>query len=364
MPDTGRAAVMTQVGGPLEFYTFPLPEVGPGEVFVRVSCCTICGSDLLSWTGKRPAPVPLILGHEIVGTIVEMGQGLTHDGKDRPLRVGDRLTWSMMNSCGRCEFCRDKGLPMKCRTLRKYGHDSCAAPPHFIGGLAEYCLLGAGTYLLSIPDSLTDEEACPANCALATVVAGWEAAALQPLERVLILGAGALGFYAAALASHAGCTQVIVTDVLSHRLEAIRAFGATDILDGAALTGADLVAAVRDLTGGHGVDAVMEVAGVPDLIPVGLKCLRIGGRLIAHGTTFPGATCTLDASELVFRWLSLRGVHNYDARHLRRGVDFLAQAKDRFPFARLVGERFSLDRVNEALALARGRQAIRVAVHP
>jgi threonine dehydrogenase-like Zn-dependent dehydrogenase len=97
---------------------------------------------------------------------------------------------------------------------------------------------------------------------------------------------------------------------------------------------------------------------------VGLRCLRTGGRFIEHGTTYPGATCTLDASELVFRWLTLRGVHNYDARHLRRGLDFLTQTKGRFPFDRLVAQRFPLDRVNEALALAQSRQAIRVAVRP
>jgi alcohol dehydrogenase len=364
MPKTGRAAVMIKPGAPLTLHTYPVPKAGAGEILVRVTCCTICGSDLLSWTGRRPAPTPLILGHEIVGEIVALGSGVTHDGGDRPLRAGDRVSWSMMDSCGRCDFCCDKGLPMKCRRLRKYGHDSCEPPPHFVGGLAEYCLLGAGTYVIRIPDGLTDEEACPANCALATVVAGWEAAALRPLERVLILGAGALGIYAAALANHSGCERIVVTDVLPHRLESVRAFGATDTLDTRNLSGDAIVRAVRDITGGRGVDAVMEVAGVPDLIPVGLRCLRTGGRFIEHGTTYPGATCTLDASELVFRWLTLRGVHNYDARHLRHGLDFLAQTKGRFPFDRLVTRGFPLEQANDALALAQSREAIRVAVRP
>jgi D-arabinose 1-dehydrogenase-like Zn-dependent alcohol dehydrogenase len=94
---------------------------------------------------------------------------------------------------------------MKCRYLKKYGHDSCADPPHFNGGFAEYCYITPGTGVIKIPDELSDLEAAPANCALATVVAGWESAGLRPFENVLIQGAGALGLYAAALARHYGC---------------------------------------------------------------------------------------------------------------------------------------------------------------
>ena len=108
---------------------------------------------------------------------------------------------------------------MKCRHLKKYGHDSCEKPPHFIGGFAEYCYITPGTCVIKVPDNLTDEEVAPANCALATVIAGWEAAAVKPFENVLIQGAGALGFYAAALARHYGCRRIIVNDILDHRLE-------------------------------------------------------------------------------------------------------------------------------------------------
>ncbi|MHB8053500.1 MAG: hypothetical protein ACYDEZ_09495, partial [Methanoregula sp.] len=96
----------------------------------------------------------------------------------------------------------------------------------------------------------------------------------------------------------------------------------------------------------------------------GLKCLRIGGRYIEHGSTFPGANVTLDFSEIVFRCLTVRGVHNYDTRHLQGAVDFLAQAKGTFPFHKLVTDRFSLDEINQAMNLARSGKAIRVAIVP
>jgi L-iditol 2-dehydrogenase len=359
-----RAAVMTKTNGDLEIREYPLPRVEKGAILVRITCCTICGSDILCWSGRKKAPVPMILGHEIVGKIVEMGEGVAFDSGNRKLHVGDRITWTIMDNCGKCYYCREKGLMMKCLNLKKYGHDCCDDYPHFTGGFAEYCYITPGTCVVKIPDELTDEEAAPANCALATVIAGWEAAGLKPFENVLIQGAGALGFYAAALASHYGCRRIIVTDIAEARLEAIKSFGATDTLHTVDMKDEELIRAVQDLTDGFGVDVAMDVAIAPAIIPAGLKCLRMGGRYIEHGNTFPGANVTFDFSEVVFRCLTIRGVHNYDTRHLQWAIDFLAQTKGRFPFRKLVLDRFPLEKINQAMDLARSGKAIRVAVVP
>ena len=364
MARTGRAAVMVKTNEDLEIREYPLPKVQKGCILVKVKCCTICGSDVLAWLGRKKAPVPMILGHEIVGEIVELGDGVAFDSANRKLSVGDRITWTIMDNCGKCYYCREKGLMMKCLHLKKYGHDCCDASPHFVGGFAEYCYITPGTCVIKVPDELTNEEAAPANCALATVVAGWDAAGLKPFENVLIQGAGALGFYAAALAKHNGCRRIIVTDLLDHRLEAIKEFGATDTINTKNIKDEDLVQMVQGLTDGFGVDAAMEIAGVPSIVPVGLKCLRMGGRYIEHGNTFPGANVTFDFSEVVFRCLTIRGVHNYDTRHLQWGVDFLKQTKGIFPFEKLVTERFTLDEINQAIGVARSGKAIRVAVTP
>jgi alcohol dehydrogenase len=364
MKHTAKAAVMTAAGKDLEIIEYPLPAVAPGCILVRVTCCTICGSDVHSWMGRRSAPTPMILGHEIVGKIVELGAGVTHDTGDRQLQVGDRITWTIMDNCGKCYFCREKGLMMKCRHLKKYGHDSCADPPHFVGGFAEYCYITPGTCVVKIPDHLTDEEVAPANCALATVVAGWEAAEVKPFENVLIQGAGALGFYAAALAKHYGCRRIIVTDILDHRLDFIKAFGASDAVNVSRMADADVIQTVRNLTDGFGVDCAMEVAGIPDLIPLGLKCLRTGGRYVEIGNSAPGARFTYDACDIVWRRLTLKGIHNYDARHLQAGVDFLAATREIFPFKDVVTHRVNLENINEGMRLADSGQAVRVAVLP
>ncbi|MCA9259941.1 MAG: alcohol dehydrogenase catalytic domain-containing protein, partial [Planctomycetales bacterium] len=220
-----KAAVMTKAGSDMEIQEFRLPATPPGAALVRVACCTICRSDLHTWLGRRPGPAPAILGHEIVGTIAELGEGLAHDSVGRPLRLGDRVTWTLHSSCGSCRNCRELQLPMKCVSLRKYGHDSCLEPPHLRGGFAEYCLVDAGSPLIRLPDHVSDRVAAPANCAIATIVAGWEAAGLRPGARVLIQGAGALGCYAAAYAAHAGAAQIIISDVREDRLQYASRFG-------------------------------------------------------------------------------------------------------------------------------------------
>jgi putative phosphonate catabolism associated alcohol dehydrogenase len=364
MRGISKAAVMVAAKEPLEIWEYPLPIVEKGAILVKVLCCTICGSDLHTWLGRRQGPCPAILGHEIVGEIVELGEGVTRDSGDRLLGIGDRITWTIMDNCGKCFYCREKGLMMKCLHLKKYGHDSCENPPHLQGGFAEYCYISSGTCVIRIPDILTNEEAAPANCALATVSAGWETLSLRPFENVLILGAGALGIYAAALARHLGCNRVIVTDIFDHRLALVREFGATDVINTSGMSEDQIVSVMQDITGGHGVDAAMEVAGVPPLISVGLKSLRKGGRMVLHGTTFAGANFTYDASDVIMRWLQIHGVHNYDAKHLQMGIDFLSQTKQTFPFYKLVTHRFPLDKINEAMRVAESGVGIRVAVLP
>lgn len=155
-----------------------------------------------------------------------------------------------------------------------------------------------------------------------------------------------------------------MADVLDHRLEFVRAFGATDTLNTRQMANAEVVAAVRSLTDGIGVDCVLEVAGSPDLIPIGLQCLRIGGRLIEMGNSFPNAHFNYDACDLVWRRLTLTGVHNYDTRHLQTGIAFLAGTNNQFPFDKLVTHRFNLEEINTALQMAASGEAIRVALLP
>jgi D-arabinose 1-dehydrogenase-like Zn-dependent alcohol dehydrogenase len=223
-PPVARAAIMTAPGSELQLRELPLMRPPLGGAVVKVLCCTICKSDLHTWLGRRAGPTPAILGHEAVGSIVELGEGLVCDAAGRTIAVGDRVTWTMHDCCGQCRYCAQYGLPMKCQALRKYGHQSCEEPPYLFGGFAEYSVITPGMRLLKLPDSLPELIAAPANCAVATVAAGWRAVSLQAGANVLIQGAGGLGCYAAALAAQAGCNRVIITDTSAERLLVAREF--------------------------------------------------------------------------------------------------------------------------------------------
>ena len=355
---------MTAPNTPIEMLEYPLCYPGPGCVLVRITCTTICGSDIHTHSGRRTSPVPIILGHEITGIVEAIGSGDIRDMKDTPVSIGDRITWTLTDTCGKCRFCNEPGLSMKCRHVRKYGHDRCDCPPHFKGGFAEYCFITPGTRIVKLPGALTDEAAAPANCALSTIIAGFDAACVAPLHNILIMGAGALGFYAAALASFSGMKRVIVADRSRVRLEKIKSFGATHTINTEDVTPESFVAEVKALTEGFGADRVLETAGAPSLIPLGLKSLRIGGVFAEIGCSFPDAHFTYDASDIIWRRLTLTGVHNYEPRHLQQAVDFLNQAGNRFPFSEIVTHKVSLSDVNKGLELAANEDSIRVAVLP
>jgi alcohol dehydrogenase len=304
--------------------------------------------------------MPIILGHELVGVIAELGDGRTCDLAERPLAVGDRITWTLHSSCGRCDHCIERQLPMKCRHLKKYGHDACDHPPHLTGGLAEYCVIDSGTSVAKLPDELDDEVAAPANCALATVMAAAEVAGLRRDHCVLIQGAGALGCYAAATAASVGCRRIIAVDVDANRLESIRRFGATNVI--LATASSDAIDDVMRATDGDGVDVALELAGNPAAVEFGLAALAVGGRLIEVGCCFADARANVDVSSIVFKRLALIGVHNYHARHLLEAVNFLAARHRQFPFDQIVGARYRLEEATIALEAAASGQALRVAV--
>ena len=163
VPASAQVAVFDAANGPFRLARYPLRPVEDTEVLVRVRMSTICRSDIHSWQGKRPSPCPGLLGHEIVGTIVALGAAITHDMREAPLAVGDRLTWpARYSACGECYYC--KWLPSNsgvrfCKNAKAYGFVTSDTPPHLLGGWAEKIVLQPGTWSYRVPDELTDEQA-------------------------------------------------------------------------------------------------------------------------------------------------------------------------------------------------------------
>lgn len=360
MNKTCNAAVFTKVGQPLEIRKFELPEnIEPGAALCRVRMSTICGSDLHTISGRRIEPAPLILGHEIVGDIVALGSELKRDGFGNKLSLGDRVSWSIMACCGHCFYCTHN-LPQKCIELKKYGHTCCNERPYLTGGYAEYIYLFPGTAIYRIPDTLSDEIATPANCALSTVINAVETIGLNKGESVLIQGAGMLGLNLIALAVEQGASEIIITDISQSRLEMAAKFGATCCLNMQDMDDKEALEEIHKRTDGRGVDVAFEICGVKSAVAQAVDALRIGGRYLIAGLVTPGSDLGIDGNQLTRKYLTIKGIHNYRPEHLGKAIKFLESYSGKYPYAKLVSKTFKLSEINDALNLAALGQHIRI----
>jgi putative phosphonate catabolism associated alcohol dehydrogenase len=361
---TGVAAVFQGPGRPSELVEYPVRPPGPGEVLVRVRLSTVCGSDVHAWTGRRSLPTPAILGHEIVGVIEALGPDAPRDLLDRALAPGQRVTWTEYIACGRCVPCAQLALPQKCEKGRKYGHESAEEPPHLLGGFGQFCYLLPGTGIALVPKELTDAEAAPVNCGVATMAAVTEAAAIAPGDTVVLFGAGLLGLYGVAMTRAQGAAHVVAIDAVAARRAQARRFGAHASHAPEELGTKALGAMLQDYGRWGGADVVIETAGATAALTEGLRLLRPGGRLVTAGLVVPGSIATLDASEIVRRCATIRGAHNYAPRHLVAALDFVREHHERLPLGDLVDMEVPLADVDAALTAAAERRAIRPAVVP
>jgi alcohol dehydrogenase len=351
------AAIFDGQPGVISIRDVQLPELHTSQILVRVLGCTLCGSDLHSVDGRRSVPVPTVLGHEIVGQIVAMGSDApTQDISQQPLRIGDRVTWAIVASCGTCFYC-ERDLPQKCLQSVKYGHERVRPGQELLGGLAEYCLLMPGTAIVRLPEELPLSVACPANCATATVVAAMEAAGQVNGRNVCIFGAGMLGLTACAMARSLGASIVVCVEPDVGRRERSLQFGATHASDGTNLSSVIQQAGLL-----HGVDAVLELSGHPSTFEAAWPHLRTGGTLVLVGSVFPAPPVPLACEQLVRRQLTIRGIHNYAPRHLLSAVEFLKLHHVDYPFAELVQQWVPLQSISTAIELAKSPTAIRIGV--
>jgi len=362
MAKSGLAALFNAPKTPLELRAVPLPVPGPGELLVRVTCCTLCGSDLHTYTGRRTTPTPTILGHEMLGEVAALGPGdPVCDLSGRPVALGARVTWSIAANCGACFYCTH-GIPQKCGRLFKYGHEAMTAEHPLSGGLAEYCHLAPGTAVVRVSDEVADTVASPANCATATVAAALRTGGGCGDEAVLVQGAGMLGLTACAMARAQGAREVIACDVDPARLAGAERFGATQCV---LADGQDAVAeAVRSVTDGRGADLAIELSGAAAAMAAGPALLRIGGRYVLVGAVFPGPAMTVSPEFVIRRLLSIHGLHNYTPADLAEAVAFLEANHARYPWAELVARAFPLAEAEDAFQYALESHALRVAVRP
>ncbi len=344
-----RVALFREVDGGFDLSEREMRPLRTGEVAVRVKLCTICGSDLHTYYGRRSAPTPCVLGHEIVGEVTAVCGEPEYWNTTRRIRAGERVTWCLAVSCGACTNC-GRDLPQACESLRKFGHERDGEASGLMGGLGEACILPRGTAVFPVPPELSDEAVAPANCAVATAAAAIRSTGAELAgARVVVLGAGMVGTSLCAIAKSRGA-NVAVVDSRPQRREQAVAFRADEAHD--------IDEAVKE------ADFVFEASGAAAAVDSSLDRLRVGGQVVLVGSVLPSPGWTIDPESLVRRHATIRGVHNYTPRDLNAAMEIMAESATSVPWHRAVGATYPLEDVQRAFVHASRGEELRIGVRP
>lgn len=365
-PDRTRAAVVREFGAPIGIEEVPVPaEIEPGGLLVEVVACSMCGTDVHCWEGSLALDIrlPLILGHEMVGRIVALGAGAEADSVGQRVAVGDRVIWSHA-FCGHCDMCARK-RPALCRNRIAYGHVSIEKWPYLMGGFAQHAYVLPRSGRVRVPDTVPDELASMASCAVRSVVNAVEQAGrVGPEHTVVVQGAGPLGILATGLFAQANAGRVVTVGAPAARLELATAFGADEVISLEEYPDpADRLAQVLRATDGLGADLVAEFSGHPAAFAEGVEMAGLAARYLVVGQLGAGTT-TVAPGTITKKNLMIIGSFSGDISHYHRALTVLDQLADRLPFDRLISGRYPLGDVNTVLDRMRSFQEIKPVLLP
>jgi alcohol dehydrogenase len=366
-----RAAVLEKMGipgpyaesKPLRIREVELAPPGPGEVLVRIEAAGLCHSDLSVINGDRPRPMPMALGHEAAGSVVEIGRDVTD------LAPGDHVVMVFMPSCGHCLPCAE-GRPALCvpgakangagTLLSGARRLTCDGAPvnHHLGcsAFADYAVVSRAS-VIRIDPELPFEHAALFGCAVLTGVgAVLNTAHLQAGQTAAIVGLGGVGLAAVLGAVAAGASRIMAVDLNDEKLALARALGATDTLNA---TLPDAALAIRDLTGG-GVDVGFEMAGSARAASLAFDVVKRGGSTVIAGLAPPDARMPVPLVQLVAEERSVKGSYIGTCVPMRDVPRFIAMhRRGILPVERLVSGHLKLDDINEGFDRLHDGRAVR-----
>ena len=335
----------------------PVPQPGPAEVLVRVDAIAVCATDIEIIRHGVPAMVDGGLpfnrgftpGHEYMGTVVRLGPSVDE------FEIGDRIAVEVHAGCGRCQRCRE-GMYTACLNYgySKKGHRANGFSTD--GGFAEYAVNSVNT-MVHVPDDMTDEEATLVVTA-GTAMYGLDVmAGIIAGEGVVVIGPGPIGLMGVGVAKALGAQPLILTGTRERRLEIGRRLGADAIVD---VTKEEPVAAVRRVTGGKGVQYVLECSGAPNALDEAARMVNRGGRICL--AAFPADPVPVDLAYLVRNNMYVFGIRGEGRSATHRAAALMAQK--RFDAKLIHTHTFPLTEVPTAIRYARERieDAIKVVV--
>jgi S-(hydroxymethyl)mycothiol dehydrogenase len=342
VPQSVRGVVARAQGAPVTVETIVVPDPGPGEAVVRVQACGVCHTDLHYREGGISQDYPFLLGHEAAGVVESVGEGVTE------VAPGDDVVLNWRAVCGQCRACA-RGDSHLCfsthnATQKMTLEDGTELSPALgIGAFVEKTLVAAGQ--CTKVDPAADKAA--AGLIGCGVMAGWGAAVntapVRKGQSVAVIGCGGVGDAAIAGALFAGARQVIAVDTAANKLEWARQFGATHTVDAKA---EDVVARLKELTGGFGPDVVIDAVGRPETFTQAFEARDLAGTVVLVGVPTPEMRIDLPLQEVFGRGGALKSSWYGDclpSRDFPLLVDLFLQG--RFPLDRFVSERIGLDDV-------------------
>lgn len=348
-----------------EIQEYRLPTIPPRAGLLKIRRANVCGSDLHIHRYLSPALRDIVMGHEFVAEIVELGEGLTVDSAGDPVAVGDRVVVVYFHTCLQCASCNRGDFSQCLNSI-----DSFASPPtrapHFHGAFATHYFLSPGQYFYKVPDDVSDAAVAGANCGLAQVMFAIDQLGVNRAETVVVQGAGGLGLYACAVAASSGA-RVIAVEQDPVRIDAARSFGAHEVIDMKRhSTPAARLEELHRLSDGAGADHVIEVSGHSAAFLEAIDFARVGGSIASVGNLNVGPKYEISLSPAMFTRKSLRvqGFLRYDPWFLQRSVRFIQEHQDKYPFDQLSDRTYSIDEVEEALARSKSGEIARAAVMP
>ena len=337
IPKTMRAGVYREKGI-VRVEEVPVPEVRDGEVLIKVAACGICGTDIKKIFQRYVEP-PQILGHELAGTVVAVGRGVT---KWQP---GDRVMSFHHTPCGTCFYCQ-KRLFSQCKQYKTTGLTGGFTPNG--GGFGEYVKAMpwvAERGIVALPDNVTFEEATfiePIN----TIAKAVQKARITAGETVLIIGCGPIGLQLLMVAKLEGA-KLYTSDPMAERRAKSLTLGALEAFDP---TSGKLIEEVKARTDGRGADAVLVAVAHPAVVLDALAAARPGGRILLFAANdpvtkieFPAAAVGIDEKEIL-------GSYSAAVDIQEAAAELVLSRK--LPVMEIVTHRFPLDRIQEALELA------------
>lgn len=361
-----RGQVAAVVGpGQIGLKEFEVPEPEPGAVVLEVTRANVCGSDVHIYHYDSPALRRSVLGHEFVGRIHALGEGVTTDYAGQPVAVGNRVVVVYFLACRRCVRCQQGEFGQCSNSLRMWARPP-EEWPHFCGAFATHYYVDPEQYFYKVPDGLSDATVAGANCGLAQMLFALDRIGLRPNETIVVQGAGGLGLYAAAIARDRGA-RVVAIDGVTERLDLVREFGAHETIDMRThSTPADRAARLREITGSDGADVVLEVTGVASAFPESVELAGIGGRIASVGNLNVGSANEVAiAPGLITRKnLTIRGILRYHPWYLHKALEFLGRRSHDYPFEKLTDRDYRLDEIEEAVRRGSARQVARASVVP